>query len=795
MRSSSRRKPRIGYGQPALLGGAALAISGLAFALRLFRLDIQSLWYDEGVSVVLAGRDILQIARDTATDIHPPLYYWLLHFWIAITGNSEFAVRFLSLASGVLAVTLIYQLGRHLVSPAGGLVAAVLMAASPLLVFYSQEARMYAQAVALSALSALLCWRVLEGGQRRLIDWLAFILASLALLYTHYFGAAVLAFENAYFFLRLFPNRRLLLPWLAAQAAIVLAFVPWLLQISTTRFAYYSSGQTMPWLEVVRRLFNDFSFGPAMPASATVTILSLATLGFGALALALQNPQRLLFLGAYLFVPWAALATYGLQPAAYSPKFALVAAPAFFALLASGVEGAARWAARGFRRWRLGIATGTIVAAFLIVAWALLAARGLHAVYYDQRLARDNYRGLAAFITALERPSDAIVLNAPGQIDIFGYYYHGQLTEYPLPQQRPIDEAATGSQLSQIAQAHDRIWVVLWAEPESDPNRFIEHWLDRTGYKAIDRWYGGVRLALYQMDGGGLPQETAAGLSFGDAILLERYRLGTSTLSPGEVLPLTLFWQATQPISQRYTVFAHLIDEQEYLWGQRDSEPNVGAQPSNTWKVGEPVMDRLGVLALPGTPPGQYRLEIGLYDPTTGQRLPIRQGGTTVGDRLLLGPIQVLRPEQSTAVAGLAMPNPLEARFSEELELIGYGLERLGGGVETDHFSAHAVLHLTLFWRATKENIGDYWAAIELRGQGESALQASQPRPIGSHYPTTKWLTGELVRDQYRLPLESLAPGVYSLALVVGDRHAFEATQPESGLRKEQVVLAKVIVE
>ena len=65
----------------------------LGLGLRLYGLDAQSLWYDEGFSVYLARMDLGEITARTAADIQPPLYYYLLHGWIQIFGDGEWAVR------------------------------------------------------------------------------------------------------------------------------------------------------------------------------------------------------------------------------------------------------------------------------------------------------------------------------------------------------------------------------------------------------------------------------------------------------------------------------------------------------------------------------------------------------------------------------------------------------------------------------------------------------------------------------------------------------------------------------
>ena len=83
---------------------AAYLVVFSTFALRVFQLGQQSLWYDEGFSLYLSSQDIATITSTTAADIHPPLYYYVLHYWLIAVGSSEFAVRYLSLLWGVLSV-------------------------------------------------------------------------------------------------------------------------------------------------------------------------------------------------------------------------------------------------------------------------------------------------------------------------------------------------------------------------------------------------------------------------------------------------------------------------------------------------------------------------------------------------------------------------------------------------------------------------------------------------------------------------------------------------------------------
>src|SRR5512136_1474233 len=86
----------------------------LAFALRVYKLGDQNVWWDEGFSVWVARHDLGALTTIAAGDTHPPLYYWLLHPWMLVTGPSEFAIRLPSLMFGVIAVALAYRLGRQL---------------------------------------------------------------------------------------------------------------------------------------------------------------------------------------------------------------------------------------------------------------------------------------------------------------------------------------------------------------------------------------------------------------------------------------------------------------------------------------------------------------------------------------------------------------------------------------------------------------------------------------------------------------------------------------------------------
>ena len=92
-----------------------------------------------------------------------------------------------------------------------------------------------------------------------------------------------------------------------------------------------------------------------------------------------------------------------------------------------------------------------------------------------------------------------------------------------------------------------------------------------------------------------------------------------------------------------YTGFVHLLDEEGDLRGQRDSVPGGGSLPTTGWMSGEVVTDRYDISIASDAPPGRYRLLVGMYEATSGKRLPVYDGaGNVVGDSLSLEGVEVV---------------------------------------------------------------------------------------------------------------------------------------------------------
>jgi mannosyltransferase len=211
-------------------GITLLAIILVGAFLRVYQLGAQSIWFDESSSVYLAKLSFTQFAQALPTqERSPPLYFLILHYWVILFGTSEFAVRLLSALFGVLALPMIYVLGRQLFNEEVGLVAALILALSSFNIEYSQEARMYSLMVLLALLSMYFFTRLLQ--KNTFAISVGYVVSTTLLLYTHIYGVFVVIAQNVYLLTLLFLSREhafRLRHWITLQALLVAFFAPWI---------------------------------------------------------------------------------------------------------------------------------------------------------------------------------------------------------------------------------------------------------------------------------------------------------------------------------------------------------------------------------------------------------------------------------------------------------------------------------------------------------------------------------------------------------------------------------------
>jgi hypothetical protein len=126
----------------------------------------------------------------------------------------------------------------------------------------------------------------------------------------------------------------------------------------------------------------------------------------------------------------------------------------------------------------------------------------------------------------------------------------------------------------------------------------------------------------------------------GDGLVLARFQ-AAGAVKAGEAFPVALLWKVLSPPGRNYSVFVHLEDGAGKVYGYGDSSPRAGRYPTSVWAEGETVQDRHHVQVKPKTPPGHYRLLVGMYDDEG--RVPAYQkdGTRWLHDAVDLGTVEV----------------------------------------------------------------------------------------------------------------------------------------------------------
>ncbi len=251
-----------------------------------------------------------------------------------------------------------------------------------------------------------------------------------------------------------------------------------------------------------------------------------------------------------------------------------------------------------------------------------------------------DYPALGEALVERARAGDGLILDSSEEVNLLGPYYRGEATVYLLSEKRSPDEAK--ATLGRVMTDHGRVFAVFGGEGIG----FVEGWLNEQGYRAGEGWYGGTRLVVYGTSSG--VEETEINplrAKFGEGLHLLGYGLYDSEVEPGGMIRLTLRWQAKERMGQGYKVFVHLLDGESRIVAQRDSEPVGGSRPTSGWEIGEEIWDHYGIILPEELPSGEYQLVAGMYDPTSGERLPIfgRDGGRLPGEQVLLGAVEVTR--------------------------------------------------------------------------------------------------------------------------------------------------------
>jgi mannosyltransferase len=482
-----------------------LAVTWLAFLLRVGGLLSQSLWRDEVDTLRFSTQALpalLEMFRKPGEN--GPLFFLTLRPWLAIGGSSEFALRFPSALAGTLAVPLLYALIRRLTRERStATIAALLLATAPYAVWYGQEAKMYAALTVLVPLSFYLALQASWKG--RWWRWaLLYIVTSLSF-YVHLLAALALPVQAVWLLILppLAPGiepgsaRRRRLSALLYLALLILPYLPlvqwqlpaWLAADQQTGFPF------VPLPTILLILLTAFSRG-ILPVTQRIALLPmvlalLTGIGLWAALPAQGAPRprwwRWGVVGLLLaWLLWPALGIYliSLRRPLFADRYLIWALPAFLALAAMGVAALRRvWRPLG------GLVLGAILTLNLTASWSQAA-----------QPIKSDFRAAAEFVDARRQPGDLLVFQIPYNRHTFAYY-SGVVERWldgPYTN-NGMSEADLDAEMTRGTDDARAVWLIASEVPMWDERNLTEAWLNRRGAVTEHAEFARVAVTRYTL--------------------------------------------------------------------------------------------------------------------------------------------------------------------------------------------------------------------------------------------------------------------------------------------------------
>ncbi len=416
-------------------------VGAVALVLGLIRLGTPSLWLDE--SLTATGNPIA-----TFTDGYHWLYYSVEWPWMHFVGSSGWDLRFPSVVGSMLACGLLVVLGHRLFGRSVALASGLLLATSPFVVKWSQQARGYTLLLAVSLVATLLLLRALERGTRE--AWAAYGLAFAFVVVWHPVGGFLLA--PAQLVLAAQRRERVRPHGLLAAVIVMALGVPWAAQI-----AMRSTGQgvAIDWLKRP---------SPGTAAHAFLDVSGAAGLGVLLAALGLwvlssrSDRDLAVWLGTWALAPFAVALAVSIMRPIYLDRYLIVAAPAFALLGGVAIVGLGRRSTAGL------VAAAVVATGIGLGQWY---STGRHGNWHGE-----DWRDAVATVVA--RHGDAPIVVAPWQAEPAATYYGVH----------PVSGSTAGT-----------VWVLWWSQEKQDMTPVDRREIGLVGDRRVEMLRFGSRLS------------------------------------------------------------------------------------------------------------------------------------------------------------------------------------------------------------------------------------------------------------------------------------------------------------
>ncbi|HQE92237.1 MAG TPA: glycosyltransferase family 39 protein [Anaerolineae bacterium] len=475
---------------------ARTAILGLAFLVRLVALDTQGLWRDEVDQWRFALQPWGEMLRNfIRAGWNGPLYSPLLRVWIALTGDSVFAMRYFSLLCGVLSVALLYVLAQRLLGEGTARWSALLMAISPYMVWYAQEVKMYTWVPLLVLLALYALDRACVHPHRRwwAVVWIATTLA----FYSHLLAALLIPVEILWFWLH---PRRQKDAWPGGVVTLALLTLPYLPMLRwmaplllverQTGYPAYSLG------EMAATLFGGWTLGVTQSLTGgplplySALFLGMMALG-GIVALAWRRRWGVWAqLWLWMLVPLLLLWLVSLRGPIFTDRYLIWAAPAFYVLAGVGLA-----TIHAFRRW---------LSVILLLHVLVLNGIGLYrqAVYPI----KPQFQRATSLIEAQRAPDELVLFQIPYNHYVVQYYAEEPLEpwgEAPFTNWKredgsyQVDMAYVDEKMQALLNDYTGVWLIYSEVALWDDRELVKQWLDAHGHRVDQQPYTGVTVYHY----------------------------------------------------------------------------------------------------------------------------------------------------------------------------------------------------------------------------------------------------------------------------------------------------------
>ncbi len=785
----------------------------LGFALRLFQLEAQSIWWDEGISLHLATSSLETIFRNRLDNIHPPLYFAALKGWVSLVGVSPFAARYSSVLASWLQIALIWGYGRALVGRRSGgrqssitalpWLAAGLMTISAVSVIYGQEIRVY-------AFLPLVYIGMLWTAERIVLDddvsWrpVALLAAVIWLgLHLHYialFGAAYVGTWGASSLIR----RRgwtQLGRFVAAFVLAGLASLPWFLavlgnwaavQAEASAGTFATEAVPVPFLIAQVWAFQLTGLAgalasPAVQALALAAAVLLAALLVSRLAARSGDDATRDQASTVPTIPpagradlWRQLAHWAVPLSAAfllwslrsfsHPRYTIMFTIAFIPLVAGlAYPLGKRWA-------------GQMVVGGLLTCVVTLSFWGLGRYFFDSGAAKADMRSVAAYLEEEAVAGDVILI--PDTDWSLPFEYDGPATIMmvalgesadalsPALQEALACEKAAGSPAD--CAAPRMVFAVDYERGTRDWQDRLPFELERRGSLVNSAPVDELRVDAYVVNQAAAPLSVCDSASpplarYGELLLHDAWI--EQTAAADSALTVALCWSVDAAVDLPISTSLALTDPAARRDLARADAPllDSSGRPTSLWAPGAPVLT-YHVLPLPvGAPPLAYELSATAYGLSTeGDVRPLElidQSGAPGGQSARLGNVS-LQPGDPDISNPYRQPDPSSVDGPVSL-----GPLRLrGGSVSPGPFQPGQNVAVDLLWAGPTDLLApDLQPAVVLR-QGDTTLAEAADAPVQGRFPTGQWPVGEDVAEVRFLTVPAGATGTARVEVVLGEQ-------------------------